>query len=153
MLNKYKCSKCETIGEAVSETHLDCPVCGAAMLQLNDGEEFNPEHGKGVDSLPEAKVVSLGFYDLLPIPAGSKLDMFRQKLQATKLTDTIQGKDSTIFKGLADIVYKPINDDIPGSYKKQKSRQIRFYFYPGAAFFILLLILFYGSYKILQLHS
>ena len=34
---KYKCSKCETIGEAVSETC--CPVCGAEMLQLKEGQD------------------------------------------------------------------------------------------------------------------
>jgi len=112
------------------------------MLHFEAGQEIEKEQKK-VEDIPVAKVISLGFYDLLPIPSGSKLDIFRQKLHTAKLTDTIRGKDtSSIFKQLADITYNPINDDIPGNYKKQRSRQIRFYLHLGTVFFILLLFLF-----------
>ncbi len=139
---KYKCSRCETVGEAVTEARLACSVCGTEMLQIKEGEELKREHGRKIDGLPEAKVVSLGFYDLLPIPAGSKLDMFRQKLQDTKLTNTIQEKNSShTLKMLEEITYNPINDDITGNYKKQRRQQVRFYSLLAAACFALLFIL------------
>jgi len=141
MLKKYKCSRCKTIGEAVSETLLACPVCGEKMLQLEEEQEIGTEQAKN-NELPIAKVVSLGFYDLLPIPAGSKLDIFRQELQIISLTEPIKTKDNSFaFKRLSEIIYNPINDDIFGNYKKQRTRQVRFYYVLGFAGFGLLFIL------------
>lgn len=142
-MKKYKCSRCETIGEAVSETLLACPVCGEEMLRLKEGQELETEQVQN-NELTVAKVVSLGFYDLLPIPAGSKLDMFRQKLETVNFSEPIQTKDGlSVFKQLSETVYNPINNNILGNYKKQKLRQIRFCYLLVTVFIIIFFSLFW----------
>lgn len=142
MLKKYKCSNCKTTGEAISNRQFLCPLCGSEMLQIATEQELKTGQEKTND-LPVAKVVSLGFFDILPLPSGSKLDIFRQKLQIVKGTNTIQIKDSSsVLRQFGEIIHNPINDDILGNYKKQKIEQIKFYSFLGIIFFALLLILF-----------